>query len=291
MIKHCEHVKTNGQFCGSPAMRGRNYCFYHLNVIGQRLRAQQKSARREHFLPELPQLEDAASIQLALMQVTEWLLRGVIEYKCAGLVLYALQTASLNLRQMQNESVPQPGVPICNRYDSFEQDYELQDVEHLRVEEPAAEQAEAAERARAAALNQSDANGAAEGESSASKEDDVLRLIADGERMGFLPTNGVCCPRSPRADGTVDDRGPRHLTDREFEDGKVRIPMNLTEMQYLQARDSIEQYQEQRGIDSEHPMGRKPHPQRAAISQKMFMGSRKPPGSVRWEEEEIATSN
>ena len=25
MIRHCEHVKANGHFCGSPAMRDRNY--------------------------------------------------------------------------------------------------------------------------------------------------------------------------------------------------------------------------------------------------------------------------
>ena len=40
MTRHCEHVKANGHFCGSPAMRGRNYCFFHMIDIGRRLRLQ-----------------------------------------------------------------------------------------------------------------------------------------------------------------------------------------------------------------------------------------------------------
>jgi len=59
--------------------------------------------------------------------------------------------------------------------------------------------------------------------------------------------------------------------------------MNLTEMQYMQAKSSIEEYEEQHNIDAEHPRGRKPLPQRAAISQKIIMGGRKPMASVRAE--------
>jgi hypothetical protein len=52
---------------------------------------------------DLPPLEDANSIQLALMQVTRLLLSGRIENKTAGLVLYALQTASMNLKHLKLE--------------------------------------------------------------------------------------------------------------------------------------------------------------------------------------------
>jgi len=44
-------------------------------------------------------LEDANSIQMSLMQIMRLLLTGQIEHKTAGLLLYALQTASTNLRQ------------------------------------------------------------------------------------------------------------------------------------------------------------------------------------------------
>jgi hypothetical protein len=45
----------------------------------------------------LPVLEDANSIQVALMQVMRLLISAQIDHRTAGLLLYALQTASVNL--------------------------------------------------------------------------------------------------------------------------------------------------------------------------------------------------
>ena len=45
----------------------------------------------------LPVLEDANSIQVSLMQIMRFLVSGQIDHKTAGLLLYALQTASANL--------------------------------------------------------------------------------------------------------------------------------------------------------------------------------------------------
>ena len=126
MTRHCEHVKANGHFCGSPAMRGRNYCFFHINYIGHRLRLERYASYGLQTPPiELPLLEDAASIQLALMQVTEALLNGTLDAKRGGLVLYALQTASSNLRNIAKAATEEAPIAVCDRYDSFEQDYEL----------------------------------------------------------------------------------------------------------------------------------------------------------------------
>lgn len=133
MIRHCEHVKANGHFCGSPAMRERNYCFFHLNHLGRKLRAEKQAMRGEATF-DLPLVEDSASVQLALMQVTNALLHGTIDPKRAGLVLYALQTASINLRNMEKEAKSAPPVAVCDRYDSFEEDYELDESTGLRVE-------------------------------------------------------------------------------------------------------------------------------------------------------------
>ncbi len=112
-MRHCEHVKSNGHFCGSPALRGRNYCFFHLTHIGRQMRAEQLAANPNQDPLALPLLEDAASIQLALMQVTDALLRGTLDPKRAGLVLYALQTASSNLRHMAKESADNANDPIA----------------------------------------------------------------------------------------------------------------------------------------------------------------------------------
>src|SRR5258707_13406701 len=60
----------------------------------------------------MPVLEDADSVQVALMQVMRLILAGQLEPKIAGLLLYALQTASLNLRQMKLEPRDRESVVI-----------------------------------------------------------------------------------------------------------------------------------------------------------------------------------
>lgn len=34
----CQHTKNNGELCGSPAMRRKNYCYFHLEVVRRRRR-------------------------------------------------------------------------------------------------------------------------------------------------------------------------------------------------------------------------------------------------------------
>ena len=53
----------------------------------------------------LPVLEDANSIQIALMQVMRLILSGQLDPKTASLLLYALQTASSNLGRTNFEPV------------------------------------------------------------------------------------------------------------------------------------------------------------------------------------------
>jgi hypothetical protein len=101
-MRTCKHVKANGEFCGSPALRGRAHCYFHLTVLGRRLRTQKHIMQGENHYLQLPTLEDANSIQMALMQVMEALLRDQIDNKLAGLLLYGLQIASSNLQQGAN---------------------------------------------------------------------------------------------------------------------------------------------------------------------------------------------
>ena len=37
-VKHCRHVKEDGIACGSPALRGQGYCYFHLRYKGYPLR-------------------------------------------------------------------------------------------------------------------------------------------------------------------------------------------------------------------------------------------------------------
>ena len=112
-IPRCTHIKTNGTQCGSPALRGRRFCFFHKNWQGQRIALNVQPAAPLSFT--MPVLEDADSVQVALMQVMRLILAGQLDPKIAGLLLYALQTASLNLRQMKLEPLRHESVVIDPR--------------------------------------------------------------------------------------------------------------------------------------------------------------------------------
>jgi hypothetical protein len=94
----CQHLKINGSQCGSPALRRNRFCFFHKRFQDEQIRLSADRARRGVATFVLPALEDANSIQIALMQVMRLLLSQQIDHKTASLLLYALQTASTNLR-------------------------------------------------------------------------------------------------------------------------------------------------------------------------------------------------
>jgi hypothetical protein len=99
----CQHIKVNGVQCGSPALRRNRFCFFHKRFHDERIRlaTDNARARRSPGTFTLPVLEDANSIQIALMQVMRLLLSRQIDHKTASLLLYALQTASGNLHRTQ----------------------------------------------------------------------------------------------------------------------------------------------------------------------------------------------
>jgi hypothetical protein len=103
----CRHIKVNGTQCGSPAQRNECFCYFHQHC--RPITLDFRSGYRDYSSSEviLPAFEDAHSIQLALRQVTELILRRKIDDKTAGLVLYSLQIASSNLKRMELEK-PQP---------------------------------------------------------------------------------------------------------------------------------------------------------------------------------------
>jgi hypothetical protein len=101
-VNRCQHVKVNGTQCGSPALRRRRLCFFHVRCQEQRARIAESQFKQARFV--VPILEDANAVQMALMQVMELLGSGQMEHKTAGLMLYALQTASCNLRNTEFEA-------------------------------------------------------------------------------------------------------------------------------------------------------------------------------------------
>lgn len=90
----CEHMKANGVRCGSPALRGKQFCYFHHRLRIPKTRTQ------------LPPLEDANAIQCAIMQIADAVLRKELDRATANTLLYALQTAAGNLKRVKFE----PGV-------------------------------------------------------------------------------------------------------------------------------------------------------------------------------------
>ncbi|HUA14828.1 MAG TPA: hypothetical protein VMG31_05990 [Verrucomicrobiae bacterium] len=126
-------MKVNGTQCGSPALRRRRFCFFHDKVRRERARIASQTLSQRRF--DLPLLEDANSVQVALMKVVQMLGSGNLDHKTAGLMLYALQTASTNLRNTDFEVDDVTGVVIdpdtvaatcINGPQWFEEDFECE---------------------------------------------------------------------------------------------------------------------------------------------------------------------
>jgi hypothetical protein len=100
-VPRCQHVKMNGTQCGSPALRWRRHCFFHERIRRERAKIAADLSVQRRF--DLPLLEDANSVQVALMKVIQMLGAGRMDHKTGGLILYALQTASINLRNAEFE--------------------------------------------------------------------------------------------------------------------------------------------------------------------------------------------
>lgn len=89
----CQHIRLNGQRCAAPALRGQEHCHFH------------DSARHAaHTISsDLPFIEDATSLQFVLMDVIRTLATGHADYKYCALMLYALQIAGANLKNLRAE--------------------------------------------------------------------------------------------------------------------------------------------------------------------------------------------
>src|SRR5436309_4228355 len=88
--KSCTHIKISGVRCGSPSLRGQQFCYYH-----QRMHRGVRTPPQSRLHP-LACIEDKESIQAALAEVINALLRNTIEMKRATLILRALHIAVKN---------------------------------------------------------------------------------------------------------------------------------------------------------------------------------------------------
>jgi hypothetical protein len=114
-IMKCTHVKADGIRCGSPALRGEAFCYFHHHNAGY-------IARRASHKVEIPFPEDAASIQVGIYNIMRGVLDQRLDESRSRILLWALQIAAA-----QTDKLP------------FEDDYRLRyavtELPHYEVDE------------------------------------------------------------------------------------------------------------------------------------------------------------
>jgi hypothetical protein len=85
---------------GPPPCATSKHCYYHVRYHFPELEALPDN---HELRTPFPTLEDANSIQVSLAHVMERLVMQEIDHKTAALLLYALQTASMNLKRTSLE--------------------------------------------------------------------------------------------------------------------------------------------------------------------------------------------
>ncbi|MGH9671497.1 MAG: hypothetical protein ACRD3A_15440 [Terriglobales bacterium] len=112
----CQHIKTKGAMCESPALKGSRFCYFHHRDLQRQSNFRQardvtNSRRKGHFTEDdlraeileslqLPLLEDGNAIQVALTNVARAIAGNHIAERRAALLLYSLQIAVCNINNV-----------------------------------------------------------------------------------------------------------------------------------------------------------------------------------------------
>ncbi len=104
----CRHILPEGRRCGGVCLRNEEFCYFHHTTRRPVENAAARKARLGTF--ELVMPEDRAAIQLAIGQVLERVASNDLDARRAGLLLYGLQIASLNLPRPATAPEPMPFV-------------------------------------------------------------------------------------------------------------------------------------------------------------------------------------
>jgi hypothetical protein len=102
--KSCGHVLSNGQVCNAIPMRDSNFCYWHHKARARHRRHERIGGpitMEANSGLELPLLEDANSVQVTIQEIMQAILDRRIDSKRAGLLLYSLQLASSNIRNLR----------------------------------------------------------------------------------------------------------------------------------------------------------------------------------------------
>ena len=100
----CRHIFTSGHRCGSPSLRGENFCYYHHAT--RRPAPRHMGTHPDDTVFVLPPLEDRAAIQLALSEVLARIAYNQLDLKRGRTLLLGLRAASANLGREPRPTPP-----------------------------------------------------------------------------------------------------------------------------------------------------------------------------------------
>jgi len=103
----CRHVREDGAYCASPALRGRKYCYYHLMERGRRLRRARALRDNQPYRLEIQSLDNLYAVRAALTDIAQALAAGQLESRTAGKLLYAIQQVSAANRRIEQMEAAQ----------------------------------------------------------------------------------------------------------------------------------------------------------------------------------------
>ena len=121
----CTYLHDDGHQCRSAAVRGRQFCLYHLRHRGRLMRMAQSRAFNQRFQLFLPPPEDPAAIHSSITQVIEALAADMIEPSRARALISGLRLCLQNLKRKDSwhDSAYHCDEPLD--YENFEADYNL----------------------------------------------------------------------------------------------------------------------------------------------------------------------
>ena len=97
-FRTCDHLKEDGVYCSSPALRDQRYCYFHLNLRARRVQAARARLHGDSRRFQMPILDNMHAVQAGIQQVVDALADDRIDNRRAGLLLYALQQTASGLK-------------------------------------------------------------------------------------------------------------------------------------------------------------------------------------------------
>jgi len=95
----CGHRKADGILCGSPALRGKQFCYFHQRDHQRQQHAARVLRRSDPLRPNAPLPKTPFDMQITLYELMNAIAGDRISLRRAGKLLVALQQTSASLRK------------------------------------------------------------------------------------------------------------------------------------------------------------------------------------------------